>query len=543
MDTPYFESGSETRHTVQMLWRHKWLIILLTASVTGGALYLSYRQTPLYRAEARVLVQALPSGAGTFVPVNLQTQSQLVRSEAIAALVKDDLGVDSSPDALLGGLDVNAIPSTEVLVIGYTSTDPKLARDAANSFAASYIEFRSQETIDALFATREAIQKRIDRVKDDFEKLARDIEEARTAGNDTLASTLEAQRSVLSAKIALLQQGLEELRPELISGISAGQFIQDASLPSIPFSPDHRRDGILGFMLGVMVAVSLSFLRERLDDRLRGRVDLQRTLAAPVLAMVPKFSIPKNSRSRAVVVADPRGAASEAYRTLRTSVQFISAEREMKSLLVTSSLAGEGKTVTAANLALAMAQAGRRVILVSADLRRPAIEPYVGVAPGSGLSEWLMSRTQELWNIVRDPGIPNLRVISSGQVPPNPAELLGSPRLGKLVAQLEDNCDMLVFDSPPVLAVTDSIIIASHVDATLLVVNASSTPRSAVLHARDELRRAGARIIGAALNFFDASSGYKPYSGSYYGEGTGNGLPGGRHSPSTPPILRSKTRE
>jgi capsular exopolysaccharide synthesis family protein len=236
-----------------------------------------------------------------------------------------------------------------------------------------------------------------------------------------------------------------------------------------------------------------------------------------------------------VVATDPRGSASETYRGLRTNVQFLTRERGIKSIIVTSAAAGEGKSLTSVNLSVALAQTRSRVVLVSADLRRPSVEQYFGLSNERGLATWLSSENEELRPLLREVGIPNLRVITSGPVPANPTELLASPRLYRLIELLEAHADIVVLDSPPVLPVADTQIMATHAGGVVLVIDSSKTHRSAGARAKSEIERVGGRIIGPVLNSYDPENSpyYQDPSYHYYrqyvadpdhGGGDGDGM-------------------
>jgi non-specific protein-tyrosine kinase len=231
------------------------------------------------------------------------------------------------------------------------------------------------------------------------------------------------------------------------------------------------------------------------------------------------------------VVSEPKGPASEAYRNLRTGFQFLASQRGYKTLLVTSPSAHEGKTSTVANLGVALSQAGRRVVIVSADLRRPSLEKTFGAESDLGLSTWLLGEEEDLRNLVLEhPDIPNLSLMTAGRIPSNPAELLTSPRLRELIDRLTQYFDLVLFDSPPVLPVADAVILASHLDSVILIFDAASTGRSAALHAKEQIERVGGNIIGCVLNAFDPSNTpyyYEPYYYSaYYGPSEGEGADG-----------------
>jgi capsular exopolysaccharide synthesis family protein len=503
----------DLREYLAVLRARRWSILLVTFLVVGAALTFSFFQTPLYTAQARVLVAA-PSGGFSGL-INLETEREIAASEPVAALVNEDLGLDRPLDQLLSGVVVTGIAETEVLEVAYTSADRTEAQQLANSFAENYLEHRRSEALEVLVADQEALQQRIDNTSEQLTELSAELEQAQEDQNEALASTLETQQSIIIARLGVLQQQLDDMQTRRTSALPRGQVIEVAERPTAPSSPNHVTNGILAGLLGLALGVGFAFLRERLDDRFRGKGDLERLIEAPVVGTIPRFRPSRKGMAAGPITSTaPRGVAAEAYRGLRTNVQFLALQRGLKSILVTSPSAHEGKTLTTMNLAAVMAQTGNRVIVVSADLRRPTLESQIGASdvPERGLSTWLVSDEGGIETTLYDPGIPNLRLLPSGPTPPNPAELLTSPRLGALVEVLEANSDFVLFDSPPVLAVADASIIATSVGGTLIVVDARTTHRAAAQHARQEIERVGGLIVGAVLNSFEP--GNSPY---YYG--------------------------
>jgi succinoglycan biosynthesis transport protein ExoP len=516
-DYSAIETPVDLREYLTVLKVRKWTVILIAFLVTAIILGLSYRQTPLYTAESRLLVTNF--GVQFSVP-NLETEGEVVSSVPVATLVRADLGTNEDPDSLLGGLSV--LPSSDtgaVLNITYVSADPQLAQAAANSFAQEYINYKQDQQRQSIETSRATISQKMDRVGAQLKILSDRVERARRKGDTTLASILETRRTILISRLGVLQNGLDAIPAESSIATGGGEVIEPASLPSSPSSPNHRNDGVVGLMVGLIAGVGIAFIRDRLDDRFKGRTDVERTLQSPVLATIPRYSAKRHDgRSQLIVVTDPRGSASETYRGLRTNVQFLSGERGIKSLIVTSAAAGEGKSLTSVNLAVALAQTRARVILVSADLRRPTIESYFGLTNDRGLANWLSGEQESLLPLLREVDVPNLRVIPSGPVPPNPTELLASPRLQQLISMLEENADMVLFDSPPVLPVADTQIMATHTGGVILVIDSSKTHRSAGLRAKSEIERVGGRIIGPVLNSYDPESSpyYQDPSFNYY---------------------------
>ncbi len=487
--------------------------------VTAIALGMSARQTPVYTATARLLIKQVPD-VNHFPEA--EDEASTVRSDPVAAGVIEDLGLGLSEETLLANLSVvTESPTSNVLVLSYNSTDPVEARDVANSFMDQYIEYRTQQLQGGTASQRRALQNQRDQIERELSQVNIDLERASQRGDTVEVSDLELDKIRLEGQLQAVLEEIRSLRVFVEIQVAEKQDI--ASVPTSPSAPNHLRNGLLGALAGVMLGVGLAFLRERLDDRFRGRPDVERALGSPVLATVPRFSTSRNEPAAQLPsITDPKGAASEAYRNLRTGVQFISAQRELRTILVTSPSAHEGKTSTTANLGITLSQTGKRVVLVSCDLRRPQLEKTFGAESDVGLSSWLLGEIEDPATIVLEhPQLPNLSLVPAGPVPSNPAEVLTSPRLGDLVDHLEAMFDVILFDSPPALPVADAVILASYVDAVILVLDAGKTSRSAAVHAKEQLERVGAQIIGCVLNAFDPATTpyyYEPYYYSRYYE-------------------------
>jgi capsular exopolysaccharide synthesis family protein len=240
-------------------------------------------------------------------------------------------------------------------------------------------------------------------------------------------------------------------------------------------------------------------------------------MGAPVIAAVPRVSGWRKSEDAQLIMRrDPKNPVSEAYRTMGTNIQYMASRQQLRVIMVTSSMGGEGKSTTSSNLAVVLAQSGKRVILISADLRRPRVHNFFGLRNEMGLSN-VLSEGATLAQVARDPGIPNLRIVTGGFIPHDPAALLGSQRAVRFLESLRDAADYVLIDTPPVLAVADASILAPMVDGTVFVLDGDHSSRSAMVQSRDQLENAGANIIGIVYNNFDPgqSSAY-PYYASYY---------------------------
>jgi len=327
-----------------------------------------------------------------------------------------------------------------------------------------------------------------------------------------------------SARIAntLTELFVEDIQADFAGGSGAVQasVIEPAIPPSKRSAPAPVRDGILGAFLGLMIGVGGALLLEQLDTRLRTREDLERALEeVPVLATVPRMSGEMARERRFAVDSDPRGLVAEAFRILRTNVQFLAVDRPIRRVLVTGALAGDGKTTVSANLAAALATAGYTTLLVETDLRRPTVHDYIAGSPSPGISDVLLGRVR-LDQAIRPSGVPGLSVLTSGALPPNPSELLGSQRMVEIVEEASERFDVLVLDTPPTLPVTDSVVLAPRTDGVILVVRAGESQRDAVRAAASQFERVGVRVLGTVFNAASAEAsgyGYQHYYDEAYG--------------------------
>lgn len=210
--------------------------------------------------------------------------------------------------------------------------------------------------------------------------------------------------------------------------------------------------------------------------------------------------MPEDRLATLITVSNPRSPISEAYRTLRTNLEFSSLDKPIRSMVVTSASPEEGKSTTLANLAVVIAQAGKKVILVDCDLRRPSLHQIFDARPTPGFTDMMRDDALMSKPPLQETGVPNLWLLPSGTIPPNPAELLASRRMSEVIAALQQHAEMILFDAPPVIAVTDAAVLASKVDAVLLVISAGKTKREHAKKAKTLLDKVNARLIGAVLN-------------------------------------------
>ena len=290
------------------------------------------------------------------------------------------------------------------------------------------------------------------------------------------------------------------------------RFAVPAVEPERPIKPRKKLNTLLASVVGAMLAVGVSFLIEYLDDTIRTPEDVRRTLGLSTLSSIAP--LPAGADGGLIAVSQPRSPTSEGFRALRTQLQ-IATDKPLRAVLVTSPNPLEGKSTIVANLGVVMAQAGRSVIVVDSDMRRPVLHEMFGLPNAQGLSTALSGDGIGLGEYLQATRVENLRVLTSGPLPPNPSELLGSPRMEELIQQLKSGADVVLFDSPAALPVTDAALLAKKVDGVLLVVESGVTRRGTAQEAVEGFTKVGANLVGVVLNRFSpgAAAGYYYYEG------------------------------
>jgi len=528
-------STLELRDYFRILSLRKWTAFLVFAAVVGGALYLSYRQKPVYESEARVLVPAPVVGVsslGTPIQgrVNTETEAAIADSDTIArpvalALQTQGFPIPNPPDSpdvlrrLQKAIDVAPEHSSDILIMKAQAASPTLAQAIAQQFALQYLDYRRRQSVATLQAEADALKARVTSTQEDIAALGPASQDTPEEANSRVQ--FQNDLSQLHTQLDPLVKQITDLKA------SSGDVLSDAQVPSKPARPNHLRDGLLAAIVGLVLGFGAAFLRDYVDDSLRGVEDVERQSGSTLVGVIPHVAGAGEQKRKdggppreyLVVAEDSRAPATEAYRTLRTNLLFMSATGPLKVLLITSPLQGEGKSTTAANLAAVMAQAGQRVLLVGADLRRPSLHRFFGLTNRLGLSS-VLSGQAELGEAVQDPGIRDLRLIGGGPIPPNPAELLGSPRMRTFLEEVKNVADWVILDGPPALGLADALVLSAVSDGVLQVVN-EATNRRVLAHARDQLAKVQARTVGTVLNNFGPSfsyyySDYYLYSSEYY---------------------------
>ena len=515
-------SGSvELRDYLAVFKRQFALILAIALLGAAAAAAYTFRRTPVYESNASVLVRAITTnafdpGSRVDTQLNMFNQRQLAQSEPVAAVAAKSLKTTATPAQLLEHVKVDVPANSQILRIKYRDTVPLTAQHGADAFARAYLAFREADARAQAKASQTTIQQ-------DAARLQKQASEAEKAISDPDADSnaRQAAQARLTSINNRLQPLLAQLNGYLALDFTPGTVIAPAALPDSPASPNNRLDLGIGLLVGLFLGVVLAFVRDRTDDRLRGREDLAERLDRPVLATVPplskrvrqegKLRWKRRHKNSLVTLEQPNSPAAESYRTLRTRLARLASQLDINSVMVVSAGVGEGKSTTAANLAVVLSETGKDVLLVSADLRRPRVHQFFGLPNKTGLSNLLTDGTppgkrkgpvadgkqmaSELWSVA-----PNLWVILSGPLPAHPSALMDSDAMRQFLKEQRDLFDFIVLDCPPALVVADAMALAPLADAVLVVADAKESDRELVSRLKEEIEQVGGRIIGAVLN-------------------------------------------
>ena len=499
----------------------KWWRLLVAATLIAGvtSLIATLWQPNIYAARTTLIVGRSisdPNPDASELSLDSQlaaTYAQIANREIIQNATKEALGLDWLPK-----YSVQAEQDSQLLEVSVTDTIPARAQAVANELANQLIlkspgyispeEKDRQEFINTQLANFET---QISANQQKLEQLQKQLGELNSAGQ--IAET-QAEIDALQLK----QNSLQETYATLLQSSNQGaanviRVLVPAEVPVRPIAPNRPLIFVLACLGGFALAAGAAYLMENAANTVNTADEVKALLHVPVLANIPEVK----SEKRGVYVAQyPFSIAAEAFRSLRTSLEFESAASPFKSVLITSPGISEGKSTVATNLAFIMAQAGKKVALVGADLREPVMQELLDLPESKGLADLFIDsvKLDDVLITYKPDGNETILVLPSGTPPPNPAELLISNRMDKLLDELKERVDIVIVDSSPFI-VADASILAAKVDAVLVVVRPEFTRKDAIVSMQEQVSRIGARIIGVVMNQVALNS--RAYSG-YYGK-------------------------
>lgn len=501
---------------LRVIGRRKWVVALTLLAAIGAAMAITATSEKVYAASAKLVLTsqasfADASGVALRDVGQVETQLEFLRSRTVAREVTRRLGARSGE---IVEVSASGLASTQVMRVTVEATSPAVARDAANTYAEVFVEQRREKAVDNALAIVRQISSSSQDVKRRLDAIDAQIAAAQAAPRPDLVQieSLRTERIPIVEQYTSLRRKVDDIQVDLGLKTGAAEILDPAQAPTTPSRPAPLRNAVLGAVLGLLLGAGLAILADYLDDTLKGGEDLEHHAGGfTLLGAIPLVGEWRaRARPRLITRDEPSAPASEAYRALRTSIQFMSLRRPLQTVVVTSPMSSEGKTTTLSNLAVTIAQSGRRVVVVDCDLRRPRIHDFFEVPNTTGFTSVLLGEVNvgdalrtvplEMGQPAGFAGVGSLRVLPSGPRPPNPSELLSAPRVAEVLASLKGHADIVLIDTPPMLPVTDAVVLSQRVDGVLLVATARITGRREVRRASELLRQAEAPVLGVVLN-------------------------------------------
>lgn len=491
----------EFRDIMNLIWKWLWLIIIATALATGGAYFISQYTTPVYRATTTLLISEPGASAQTDEFTAILTSERLARSYAERLTnrhVLEDViattGLSATPEDLEELIEVQLVRDTQLIELSVEHTSPQVAQLIANEVPKAFATRNQEQQTQRFAASKESLEEELAGIEVEIVAIEQQLA---AFDEDNQPPSLETQLIELQAAHSSLLSSYEQVRIAEAQSLSNVIIDEEASLPTEPVRPRTVLNTILSGIVGASVSAGAILLLELLDDTLRDPNEVSIILETPILALIPNLR--KADREDLVVVNQPRSPSAESFRTLRTNIQYASVDHPIRTILITSPRESDGKTLVASNLAAVIAQAGRNIVLVDSDLRRPTLTRRFRLQEREGLTDALFLpdfAAMVTWGT----SVQKLKLLPSGSVPPNPSELIGSERMLGLLSFMTEHVDVVLLDSPPVLAVTDAVLLSGRVDGVVLVMESGKTRRDEALRAVESLHKANANILGIVLN-------------------------------------------
>ncbi len=501
-----------------------WWLILLAMLIGGASAFLFLRQRPpAYIASGTVMV-------GTALQERNPDSQQLSLTQGLAQTYARIAQRPSVKNATMAALGMDWLPpynvraESQLIEVTVTDVDPQRAYAVATELINQLILLSpgGQERQAREVFIQEQLRKLEQSMRETEEEISRRQAELSAAFSARQIRQSEDQIAALQAKQTTLQSTYVGLLASTDQGSTNTVNVLDP--PTVPVEPVPDRMilyVLVAMVIGAGLAVAGVYVMELFDDRLVDIEQVQSVTGLTTLGTLPEARIDA-AGDALIMLSNPHTTEAEAFRVLRTNLLFASVDHQLRTLLVTSPTPAEGKSFVSANLAMAFAQTGKRVILIDADLRKPTLHRVFGLVNNVGVTSALVSGADSVTSALQPTAIPDLRVMTSGPLPPNPSELLSSHRMQELLRRLEAHCDLIVIDSPPVVVVSDTAVLASRTDGVLLVLGSDKMRRDLARNAVAALSQVKAHILGVAINRVTGSehgyyySYHKSYGNRYY---------------------------
>ena len=527
----------------QTLWRWAWLLLLAGLAAGAVTYYITNQQPRTYQSSTRVMVNA---GSSTiyenyytsyYSQTLAETYAQTMATKSMLATVEERQGYK-----IPGSVKVSQVATQPLIDILVTDTDPQRAADIANMLVTVFsekvisdqqlryadlkasLETEMAQVDEQLTAINERLAV-LEIKQSEFEEAQRIEAAQRAAGlNPTVSVKQDPADIVERTQLELSQSQYQNTRFSLFSSLQQIKLSEAQSIttinqldPAVPnftaIAPQPMKSAGLAAIVGLMVAAMVVFLVAFLQDEIRDPGEFTRRWGVPVLGLITSYH---TNGEQIITIAKPRMPVSEAFRSIRTNLQFSGIDAPLRSMLVTSASPSDGKTSVAANLATVFAQSEKDVVIIDADLRRPRLHKVFKLSNRIGLSDYFIRTPDRMTGAIKQTPVNGLNIVTSGSLPPNPSELLSSNKMKEVLDLMSSHYDMLIVDSPPLLAVTDALVLARFVDGVILVIDPRRSKRGAIRQAIEQLQRTEVRLLGVVLNNIKVKRSSYYYARDYY---------------------------
>jgi non-specific protein-tyrosine kinase len=524
------------------LLRRWWWLFVLAALVAGAIGYFySLQMTPIYQASTTMMINEAPTSNRSADLTSITTSERLAKTYAnmittrpVIEKVIQRLGVVIPPEQVERMVTVTQVSNSQLLVIMVEGPDASFSAAVANALVVVFSEQLQEQQSSRYAASKKSLEERVAEIEKQMADLQDQVAAQRSiverkrleaeANNTTVLSTdadvaeldrMESRLNQFESIRTNLVLSYEQVRLAEAQSYSSVVQIEPAELPTRPIKPNVMQNMLLAALVGLMLSGGGVFVYDLLDDTIKNPDEIRHQTHLTVLGTIANFEEPDDGQL--ITEAQPRSPVTEAFRSLRTNIQYASVSTPIHTLLVTSPAPADGKTTVVSNLAMVMAHSGRKVTVLDADMHRPRVHLAFGLSLLPGLSTLFIKPIIHLNGSLQATSSDRLKVITAGELPPNPSELLGSNKMREILETVGESSDLVIVDSPPVLSVTDAVVLAPTMDGVVLVVRPGVTHMSALKYAVEQLRYVGANLLGVVINRVnDRSARYGYYYKSYY---------------------------
>lgn len=525
----------EIHQFIAIIKSRKNIVIQSVIVIFIVAMLFSLLQKPAYKASATILLKEKNVGSSIIFgdllrqfnaqpERSLQTQLKLLTIGPVLDKVIKKLNLNVSRQELLNKIDIKPEGQANMITIYVEDQSPRKAKEIANSLVAQYLANTRRSTSSDVSQAEKEVYKKLKDTEDNIIILAKEIAQKRKG--DIVPDDLTAKMDMATGLYVMLSEKHEQLRISEKLNTGDAYLIAPADIPTAPISPKPVSSGIFSLIGGLFFGVAVAMVVDQLDNTIKSSKDVEKLFDLPVIGQVPLQEFIQKKGEQLVVRMKPKSAAAESYRTIRTNIQYFNIDENLKTIMITSGSPQEGKSLISANIAMAFAQANKKVALISCDLRRPSLHKIFHISNDNGLSNYLAGYST-MDEILHDVGIENITLIPSGPIPPNPSELLGSKKMESLINELENIFDFIIIDTAPVLVVTDCAVLAKFADGVLFVAKVNHTKKEDAKTIYTSLQATGVKQIGVVLNGISYSETYpyRGYGGYVYSEDKGEKTP------------------